>query len=56
MRVCVAARQVDTHAVVIATATGATERAWLSEFGVAHICDAVDEVSDSVLRAVRGAL
>ena len=56
MRVCMAARQVATHAVVIATASGATERAWLAEFGVAHICDAVDELSDSVLRAVRRAL
>ena len=56
MRVCVAARQLAPHAVVIATATGATERAWLAEFGVSHICDAADELSDSLLRAVRRAL
>ena len=56
MRVCVAARKANPRIVVIATAAAANERAWLAEFGVAHVCDAIDETTASVVRAIREAL
>ena len=56
MRVCIAARAVNPRIVIVATAIGDAEHAWLQEFGVASICDAVDELADALLRAVRVAL
>ncbi len=56
MRVCVAARAVNPDLVLIAAAATTNERAWLAEFGVARVCDAIDETTDSVVRAVRDAL
>ena len=56
MRICVAAKAANARLVLIATASAANERAWLVEFGVAHVCDAVDETTDAVVRAIREAL
>ena len=56
MRICIAARALNAHIVIIATADNAAERAWLQEFGVTQICDAVDEMTYSLMRAVRHSL
>jgi CPA2 family monovalent cation:H+ antiporter-2 len=56
MRILVAAKQANPRIDVIATASAANERAWLAEFGAAHVCDAIDETTDSIVRAVRAAL
>jgi len=56
MRICLAARDANPHVAVIAAATSGTEHAWLTEFGVSYVCDATDEIADSMLRAIRRAL
>jgi CPA2 family monovalent cation:H+ antiporter-2 len=56
MRILVAAKQANPRIDVIATASAANERAWLAEFGVAHVCDAIDETTDAVVRAIRQSL
>lgn len=38
---------------IIATAESEAERDWLREFGVAYVADVYDEMSDSLVRAVR---
>ncbi|HEY5862769.1 MAG TPA: cation:proton antiporter [Casimicrobiaceae bacterium] len=56
MRILVAAKQANPRIDVIATASAANERTWLAEFGVAHVCDAIDETTDAVVRAIRQSL
>jgi len=56
VRICLAARQVNPHVVIVATSSTAAERAWLHEFGVAHICDAQDELTESLIRSIRSIL
>jgi CPA2 family monovalent cation:H+ antiporter-2 len=56
MRVCIAARAVNPRIAIVATSESAAERAWLEEFGAAYVCDALDEMSDAMLRAVRSGM
>ena len=56
MRVCIAARAINARIAIAATASTDAERAWLEEFGAAYVCDAVDEMSDALLRSIRSAL
>jgi monovalent cation:H+ antiporter-2, CPA2 family len=56
MRVCIAARRLNPRISIVATADSAAERAWLREFGVAHVADVYDEMSESLIRAVRRSL
>jgi len=53
MRVCIAARAINPRIAIVATSESAAERAWLEEFGAAYVCDALDEMSDAMLRAIR---
>lgn len=53
MRVCVAARQVNPRISIIGIAESAAERAWLEEFGAALVYDALGEVSEALLAAIR---
>jgi len=56
VRVCAAARKLNPRIAVVAPAENEAERAWLREFGAAHVADIHDEVADSLARAVRRAL
>ena len=56
MQVCTAARALNPRIAIIASADSVAERAWLQEFGAAFVSDALDEVSESLVRAVRAAL
>jgi CPA2 family monovalent cation:H+ antiporter-2 len=56
MRICSTARRLNPRISIIATADSAAERAWLREFGVAFVADVYDEMSESLLRAVRRVL
>jgi CPA2 family monovalent cation:H+ antiporter-2 len=56
MRICIAARQVNPRIAIVATSASGAERAWLHEFGAAFVCDALDEMTESLVRTVRGGL
>ena len=56
MRICMAARQVNPRIAIVATSGSGAERAWLHEFGAAFVCDALDEMSEALVRAVRRGL
>lgn len=56
MRICSLARRLNPRIAIIATAESAAERAWLREFGVAYVADVYDDMSDSLVRAVRRVL
>jgi CPA2 family monovalent cation:H+ antiporter-2 len=56
MRICIAAREVNPRIAIAAISGTAAERAWLGEFGAAYICDALDEMTDALLRSIRSAL
>ena len=56
MAICIAARAQNPRLAIVATAMTAAERAWLTEFGVAFVCDALDGVTDAVVRSVRRTL
>jgi CPA2 family monovalent cation:H+ antiporter-2 len=56
MRVCIAARHVNPRIAIVATAGSRAERVWLDEFGATFVCDALDEMSDALLRAIRTGL
>ena len=56
MRICTTVRRINPRISIIATADSAAERAWLREFGVAYVADVYDEMSESLLRAVRRVL
>ena len=53
MRICIAARQINPRISIIAIASSAAERAWLEEFGAALVYDALGEVSEALLAAIR---
>lgn len=52
MRICMAARRVNPRIAIVATADSSAERAWLNEFG-ASVVDAVDEMGEALIRAIR---
>ncbi|MGE5794533.1 MAG: cation:proton antiporter [Bacteroidota bacterium] len=56
MRICIGARQVNPRIAIVATSGSGAERAWLHEFGAAFVCDAIDEMTESLVRTVRGGL
>jgi CPA2 family monovalent cation:H+ antiporter-2 len=56
MQICMAARQVNPRIAIVATSGSGAERAWLHEFGAAFVCDAIDEMTESLVRTVRGGL
>jgi CPA2 family monovalent cation:H+ antiporter-2 len=56
MQICIAARQVNPRIAIVATSGSGAERAWLREFGAAFVCDAIDEMTESLVRTVRGGL
>jgi CPA2 family monovalent cation:H+ antiporter-2 len=56
MTVCIAAREVNPRIAIVATARSNAERAWLQEFGAAYICDALDEMTQALLRSIRSGL
>jgi CPA2 family monovalent cation:H+ antiporter-2 len=56
MQICIAARQVNPRIAIVATSGSGAERAWLHEFGAAFVCDAIDEMTESLVRTVRGGL
>jgi len=45
--------RVNPRIAVVATAGSKAERAWLDEFGAAFVCDALDEMTEALLRAIR---
>ncbi len=56
MRVCTAARALNPRIAIIATASSGAERAWLREFGAAHVHDLLDEATEALLSALRRSL
>jgi CPA2 family monovalent cation:H+ antiporter-2 len=56
MRICMAAREVNPRLAIVATSGSGAERAWLHEFGAAFVCDALDEMTESLVRAIRRGL
>ena len=56
MQVCRAARQLNPRVAIISAAATDAERAWLQEFGAHFVCDALDEMSEQLARAVRASL
>jgi CPA2 family monovalent cation:H+ antiporter-2 len=56
MQVCMAVREVSNRAVLVTVAASGAERAWLEEFGAALVCDAMDEIGESLMRATRKAM
>ncbi len=56
MAVCIAARNLNPRLAIVATAASAAERAWLAEFGATFVCDALDGLTDAVVRSLRQAL
>ncbi|MBK9116579.1 MAG: cation:proton antiporter [Betaproteobacteria bacterium] len=56
MAVCIAARSLNPRLAIVATAGSDAERAWLREFGVMFVCDALDGLTDAVVRSLRQAL
>jgi CPA2 family monovalent cation:H+ antiporter-2 len=53
MRICAALRRLNPRVAILAVAESEAERAWLSEFGVAWVADVYEEMSESLVRAVR---
>jgi CPA2 family monovalent cation:H+ antiporter-2 len=56
MAICIAARAQNPRIRIIATAANSAERAWLQEFGVTSIADALDGLTDALKRSIRQAL
>ena len=56
MAICIAVRKLNPRVAIIATAANGAERAWLAEFGATFICDALDGLTDSILRSIRRTL
>ena len=56
MRICIAARAVNPRIAIVAAAASQAEHAWLKEFGAAFVCDALDEMSEALLRSARATL
>jgi len=56
IEICTAARALNPRIPIVAMATNGAERARLKEFGATFICDALDGVTDSMVRAIRRTL
>jgi CPA2 family monovalent cation:H+ antiporter-2 len=56
MAICIAVRKLNPRVAIIATAANGAERAWLAEFGATFVCDALDGLTDSILRSIRRTL
>ncbi len=56
MAIATAARAVNPRIAIVATATTAAEHAWLTEFGVAFVCDTLEGPTDSIVRSLRRTL
>jgi CPA2 family monovalent cation:H+ antiporter-2 len=56
MAICIAARRLSPRIRIIATAANSAERAWLHEFGVTSVAEALDGLTDSLTRSIRRAL
>ncbi len=56
MQVCRTARRLNPRLAIIGAAANDAEKAWLQEFGARFICDALDEQSEQLARAVRANL
>jgi hypothetical protein len=48
-----AVRALDSRVAVVVAASNAGEQAWLTEFQATFICDALEGVTDAMMRAVR---
>jgi CPA2 family monovalent cation:H+ antiporter-2 len=56
MRICISARDVNPRIAIVAIAGSEPERAWLEEFGASIVFDPLDEITDTLLRSIRGVL
>ncbi|MFO1322441.1 MAG: cation:proton antiporter [Burkholderiales bacterium] len=56
MAICSAARATNPRIAIVATANSDAERVWLEEFGATFVCDALDGLTDSVVRSIRRTL
>ena len=56
MSICSAARLVNPRIAIVVTAANDAERAWLQEFGATFVCDALDGLTDAVVRSIRRAI
>lgn len=56
MQVCRTARKLNPRLAIIGAAANDAEKAWLQEFGARFVCDALDEQSEQLARAVRANL
>ena len=56
MAICIAVRKLNPRVAIIATAANGAERAWLAEFGATFVCDALDGLTDAILRSLRQTL
>lgn len=56
MQVCRAARRLNPRIEIIGAAQNDAESAWLRDFGCAFVCDALDEQTEQISRALRARL
>ena len=56
MRICISAREVNPRIAIVAIAGSEPERVWLEEFGASIVFDPLDEITDTLLRSIRGVL
>jgi len=56
MALCLLARRLNPRIEIVIAAQSDAERVWLNEFGGTHVCDAIDEFGEAMLRTMRAAL
>jgi K+:H+ antiporter len=56
MQLCIAAREINPHIAIAALADNHGERAWLEEFGANYVIDALDELTEALMRVIRAGL
>ncbi|WP_176256693.1 cation:proton antiporter [Derxia lacustris] len=56
MALCLLARKLNPRLAIVVAAHSDAERVWLNEFGGTHVCDAIDELGEAMLRTMRAAL
>ena len=56
MQVCRSARQIQPRVEIIGAALTDAEAAWLRDFGAEFVCDALDEQTEQITRAIRARL